>query len=327
MNVSFSPINFKGYDALPLKAIHIEEATSAPIKKEMQNIASKENFKLRSGLDYYKWAQDMKMVIEKDNKPFIVANNRVDANYLDEMKRKYNISSKVNDLIATGGNTFIGKYPNGEKWMMVGYDELRTKSYQYLASEYGIKEENIIPIPQQYYHLDMFMRPIGYPYVLVDNPELSRKKLSSMDIKDGAYDYLNLTRNFQNYEHERAINYDSHKAVINSLENAGFIPIEIAGVLGSGINFMNAIVNKHIDGTISYITNSTRCDSPFVSKIEKEFEKELRDKVPNIDKVYFVQGMDEFDTQMSNYMMDNVHHRGGGIHCMTMEEPNFECWI
>lgn len=326
MNINFSPINFKGYDAAPLKAIHVDSWTSKPIKSELKEIAAAEDFSIHSALDYYKWAQDMKMLIEKDGKAFCVANNRTDLNYLNEIERKYGIQGKVNDLIATGGNTFIGKYPNGEKWMMVGYDELRTKSDDYLAQEYGVKKENIIAIPQQYYHLDMFMRPIGYPYVLVDNPELSRRKLEKMDIMEGVYDYLTLTKNFKDYESARTKNYDSHKSVIKALEQAGFVPIEVAGVMGSGINFMNAIVNQHQDGTISYITNSTKCESPFISKIEKSFEEELRQKVPNIDKVYFVQGMKEFRTNDANYLMDNLAVCGGGIHCMTMEEPDFEVW-
>ena len=147
-----------------------------------------------------------------------------------------------------------------------------------------------------------------------------------MDIMESVYDYLTLTKNFKDYESARTKNYDPHKSVIKALKQAGFIPIEVAGVLGSGINFMNAIVNQHQDGTISYITNSTRCKSEFVSKIEKSFEEELRQKVPNIDKVYFVQGMKEFEEEMSNYLMDNLSVRGGGLHCMTMEEPNFEIW-
>ena len=242
------------------------------------------------------------------------------------MKYKYGISSIRSDYIATGGNSFIGKYPNGEKWMMLGYDELATKSYQYIADLYGIKAENLIPIPQQYYHLDMFMRPVGYPYVLVDNPELSRKKLASMDMKLGSYDYVKINQGFKEYESQRQKHYASYEKVINSLENAGFIPIEIAGVFGSGINFMNAIVNKHPDGTISYITNSSKCDSPFVSKLEEEFEKELRQKIPNIDKVYFVRGNEQYTDSRMNHMIYHLENKGGGIHCMSLEEPNFKAW-
>ena len=326
MNLNFAPINFKGYDALPLKAVHIEEYTSSPIEYELKQIAQNEGFEIRSGLDYCKWAQDFKMIIEKNKKPFIVANYNVGEDYLNQMQSKYGIPSATNPFIATGGNTFIGKYPNGEKWMLIGIDELDTKSPEYISQEYGVKKENIFPIPQQNYHLDMFMRPIGFPYILVDNPELSKKKLASLDIKSSPIDYLNLNKNFKDYETARSKNYASHTKVIKALQKAGFKPIEIAGVFGSGINFMNAIVNQHPDKKISYITNGTQCDSEFISKLQDEFEKDLRQKIPNLDEVYFINGSEEYKVEDSNYMMDNLAYRGGGIHCMTMEEPDFETW-
>ena len=90
---------------------------------------------------------------------------------------------------------------------------------------------------------------------------------------------------------------------------------------------MNAIVNKHEDGTISYITNSTECENEFISNIQKAFEEELREKAPNIDKVYFVCGNKDYITYDSNYIMDDLGIRNGGIHCMTLEEPNFSTWI
>jgi len=326
MNLNFSNLNFKGYDALPLKALHIEKTTSAPIKTELSQIAKQEGFEIRSELDYYKWAQDFKMMIEKEGKPFIVGNAKTSLYFYDEMQEKYGISSAIRDYIATGGNTFIGKYPNGEKWMLIGESEFDTKSDEYLSELYNVKKENIFSIPQQYYHLDMFIRPIGYPYVLVDCPSLTRQKFAKMNWKNSAYEYLQLEKNFRNFEQERQRNYCSSDEVIKALESAGFKPIKVAGVFGSGINFLNGIVNKHPDGTISYITNGTACESEFVSKFQDEFEKDLRAKVPNLRDVYFVNGMEEFQTPMSNYQMDNLAYRGGGIHCMTMEEPDFEVW-
>ena len=292
----------------------------------MSQIAQQENFELREGLDYIKWAQDFKTIIEQHGQKVVVVNERVDENYLDEMKYKYGIYPKRSGYIATGGNSFIGKFPNGEKWMMVGDDELYTKSYKYLSELYGIKEENIIHIPQQNYHLDMFMRPIGYPFVLIDDPELSRKKLATMDMKLGSYDYIKMNQSFNDFEKFRQKDYASHKNAIKALENAGFIPIKIAGVFGSGINFMNAIVNQHPNGSISYITNSSKCDSPFVSKLEQEFEQELRSKVSNIDRVYFIKGNEEYFDPRLNYMSYHLENKGGGIHCMSLEEPDFEAW-
>ena len=326
MKLSFTPQNFKGYDAAPLKAIHLEESTSEAINDEMKKIAQQEGFKLRYGLDYIKWTQDFKAIIEKNGQPLLIANTRVDKNYLDEVEQKYKIPTVQKEYIATGGNSFIGKYPNGEKWMLIGTDELHTKSYSYISEQYDIKKENIFPITQNYYHLDMFMRPIGYPFVLVNNPTLAYQKLREMDWKKAPYDYMKLVKSFTDFEKSRTENYASYESAIKSLKQAGFIPIEIAGVFGPSINFMNAIVNKHEDGTISYITNSSKCKNNFISNLEKEFEKELRSKVPNIDKIYFVQGSKDYETETLNYLTDNLMHRGGGIHCMTMEEPNFKAW-
>ena len=321
MKITLNSPNFKGYDALPLKALHIEESTSAGIMDELKEIAQQENFELRQGLDYYRWTQDLKMIVEKDKKPFLIVNDRVEDTYLEEMKIKYGISGKKNEFIATGGNTFIGKFPNGEKWMMVGYDELATKSYKYLSQEYGIKEENIIPIPQQNYHLDMFMRPIGYPYVLVNNPELVREKIKELN-KDGKYDELEQA--FLKKEQERQMEYSSYKKTIKALKKAGFEPIEVAGVFGSGINFMNAIVNQHSNGKMTYITNGTMSLNGKKNIFQEIFEQELRQKAPDIEKVYFINGALDSD---SNFLMNELERFDGGLHCMTTEEPNFRMWV
>ena len=176
MKISPCKINFKGYDALPLKALHVEETTSDPIRAELQDIAEQENFQIRYSTDCFKWIQDYKTIIDSRKQPVVIANDRTSQYFFDEMRYKYRIYGKRREPIVAGGNSFIGKFPDGEKWMMIGDGELTNKTYSYIAQEYGIKEENIIPIPQQNYHLDMFMRPIGYPFVLVDSPELVKDK-------------------------------------------------------------------------------------------------------------------------------------------------------
>lgn len=321
-------ISFKGYDAAPLKRVFIESSTCAPIKQEMEDISTKENFKIGYTSDYITWAQDDKTIIERDNKPHLIANVRSDDWFLYDIQRTYGITTSRAKTFTTGGNSFIGKYPNGEKWMLIGEDEVhRSKTKEDISKEYDVDVKNIFTIPQQSYHLDMFMRPIGYPFVLVDNPSLVKKKIDKMPMRISPYEQIQLRKNFENFDRNRKeAGYTSCEDTIKALKKAGFVPIEIAGVFGSGINFLNAIVNKHSDGTISYITNSTSCDSPFISRIEKAFEKELREKVPNIDKVYFVAGEDGVNIYNENYMMNNLLTLGGGIHCMSLEEPNFEIW-
>ena len=329
MKVSSTNISFKGYDAAPLKRVFIERCTSGPIKHEMEQISQREGFKFCFATDYLKWAQDDKTIIERDNKPHLVSNLRCDEGFMKDLHRTYGITANYAKTFVTGGNSFIGKLPNGEKWLLIGQDEIHgNKTKADIAKEYGIKEENIHTIPQQNYHLDMFIRPIGYPYVLVDNPKLVENKLKTMNWIRYPYDYTQLKNGFGEYERKRkSKGYSSAEETISALKKAGFKPIEVAGVFGSGINFINAIVNKHSDGNISYITNSSFCESLAFSKLEQDFENELRAKVDNIDRVYFVSGDLSQAEYLENYMMKNLYRSGGGIHCMSLEEPNFEMWV
>ena len=59
-------------------------------------------------------------------------------------------------------------------------------------------------------------------------------------------------------------------------------------------------------------------------EIEKIFEKELKEKMPQVKEVYFVEGEARNDgtTTISEYLK-NLH---GGIHCLCAEEPNFDIW-
>ena len=57
--------------------------------------------------------------------------------------------------------------------------------------------------------------------------------------------------------------------------------------------------------------------------MQEEFEKDLRAKAPDINKVYFISGPLQ---KNANFMMDQLSMFGGGIHCLTTEEVNFEAW-
>ena len=95
----------------------------------------------------------------------------------------------------------------------------------------------------------------------------------------------------------------------------------------------NAIVNKHEDGSISYITNSSKCNDRNLSKYQDIFEKELKRKLQNIRaqdpsaptlrNIYFIQGENYGKT---NEVMDNLIEGAGGVHCMCLEESNFDIW-
>ncbi len=319
-------ISFKGYDAAPLKRIYLEANTCSPFQKEMQKVGKQEKIDITPIPSRRRWIQDMKTVIEKDNKPFMLADTCPDPAFFEPLKLNLGINNLGTHYFQEGGNSFIGKYPNGEKWMIIGKDGKKHSNKTAIGEAYGIKPENIHFIPQQDYHLDLTMRPIGYPYILVDDPALTLQHIRTLekefDSTELQYIKDNLEKNTLGY---RGM-YESCDTVVKALENLGFKPVRIAGVYSNEINFMNAIVNKHKDGEISYITNASKCNSPLKCKIQELFESDLKAAIPNLDKVYFIAGESPAGNKNINHLMDMLGRQGGGLHCMTIEEPDFKVW-
>ncbi len=322
--IQYRNINFKGYDAAPLKRIYSDGEYCHAFESEMEQISKEEGISFEILYDKTKWAQDGKTIIEKNGTPFLIGNNKISAGLLYTMFGWHGIQGTREEGFLTGGNTFIGKFPNGEKWLLSGEDNT-TDDKEKISKTYNIKPENIHFIPQQNYHLDMFIRPVGYPYVLVNDPELVKKNIDKLE--GTQEDKERFKEEFERYcNFQKIYGYTSCDTTVEKLEELGFIPIRIAGDYGWAVNFMNGIVNKHADGSISYITNSTKCKDKLHSSIEKVFKKDLQTKIPNLDKSYFISGKNEIWTNNRNFMMGALEGEGGGIHCMSLEEPDFEMW-
>lgn len=319
-------ISFKGYDAAPLKRIYLDANTCSPFKKEMQAVGMQENIEIAPLPSRKRWIQDMKTVIERNNQSLMLANTCPDPTFFEPLKQNYGLNKEGTYHFQEGGNSFIGKYPNGEKWMIIGADAERYANTDLIAQAYGIKSENIHFIPQQDYHLDLTMRPIGYPYILVDDPELTKKHIKTLEKEFNSTELQYVKETLEKGSLGYRGMYESCDTVVKELENLGFKPIRIAGVYSNEINFMNAIVNKHKDGKISYITNSSKCDSPLKCKIQELFEEDLKKAVPNLDEVYFIAGEGPKGKPQINHLMDILNRQAGGLHCMTVEEPNFKTW-
>ena len=311
MNIlPITKINFKGYDAVPLKHLHLADFMT-PYFPELTEISKKEGFTIETQQSNFEWLQDTFEAIDKNGKVEHYKNDKLAGDP---------------DFIA-GGNMYIGKYPNGEKWMLLGRNDTILKSKKQIADKYNIKPENIIIMPQADYHLDMFIRPVGYPYVLINDPALVKKELQKLP--KGSKDYRKLYENYEKHEYS-ASKVKALNDAAKELKSRGFIPIKVPGVWGSGINFMNAIVNKNPDlNTISYITNSTNCDSALYSRIEKIFERDLRKKLQNAGSVYFIKGQEQWQKPEKpfNFMMMTLLENTAGIHCYCAEEPKFEVWV
>ena len=331
--------NFKGYDALPLKNIYLEESYCEPFIDEMKAIAQQEGFEIKTAYDNDQWIQDDKTIIEKASKPFLIANGEVSDNFIGELKRQ-GIDGKRTSGFLAGGDTFIGKYPNGDKWIITG-EAIPFKTLRKEVSDtYGVSEKHIYSLPKQNYHLDTFIRPVGYPFVLVNDFQLVDKNIQMLD--DNSPEFDEYKKQYEKFKKNLSEKYMGINTVCNALQARGFIPVKIAGVYGPEINFMNAIINKHSDGTISYITNSSDTgNNDFYKKIQDRFEKDLREKVSNLSETYFVKGNEaqyqgkrfygigienQRPNPKLNNMMATLKYQGGGIHCMSLEEPDFEAW-
>lgn len=325
MNINLPKISFKGYDAAPLKSLYLEESHSGPIEKEMEEIGKKENIEIRYYPCSNMWAQDDKAVIEREGRPFILAAEDIEPQVLKSIKQDYGIDGDWDYGYLTGGNTYIGKYPNGDRWLITG-EELDDNYINYISEGYKIKKENIHQIPKPDFHIDMGIRPIGYPDVLVNDPKIAEENLKKLD--DGSRAYKEFKRTFDRVKYFYETNYDSADKICEELKKLGFNPIRIGGVYYNGINFMNAIVNKHQDGTMTYISNSSECKNHIYTKLQKVFEKELKEKAPMITNCCFVKGEVPRHARFveKSYMLDSLKFYHGGIHCMTMEEPDFDRW-
>ena len=208
--------------------------------------------------------------------------------------------------------------------MLIGIDEDTKKGYSLsdLSSLYDVKPQNIHFISQPDFHLDMALRPIGYPYILVNDDSLALK-----NAKDDKLLQLEIKTRHDEFKEKTKIDpkkFVSPNEVCKELRKIGFVPIKIAGAYSSGINYMNAIVNKHSDGTITYITNSAKGSG--YDYLDEVFERELRAKVPNIRNVYFISGNKDPESIYASPIIEHLHRLSGGLHCMTLEEPDFERW-
>ena len=333
--------SFKGYDACPIKRLYmqgIEYENQKDIFDEVREIGEIEGIDVlvfnNPGFTrevkefcptYHPWTQDDKSFVQDKGRTKMVIVETLDAlesmalgNFLDDLGYK----NEHNKTFLVGGNSFIGKKKDGEKYILIGKNEFDANVLREVSKDYDVKFNNIYTISQPNFHIDMALRPIGHPYILVNDEDIVKQKTKKYGRK-----LYHLTKKFYKEHYKPEGNeekYATPDQTVKELKRRGFIPIRIGGVYTSGINYMNAIVNKHPDGTITYITNSAR-NSEF-PELDYIFERELRQKVPNIKDVYFVSGKRSINNPKMNTMMSYLANKNGGIHCMTLEEPNFEAW-
>lgn len=186
------------------------------------------------------------------------------------------------------------------------------------SDAFRVDKKDITILPQGDYHIDLSIKPLNYPYVLVNDKEAARSNLRRARIN-----FLpNLDQQVYLSRMESALKkyikeYAPCDQICERLKAQGFEPIKIGGGYGNRtVNFINAIVHQEKDGLI-YITNSAEPEK-YGIYLQETFEKELKEKCPQITKVYFVRGAQI--GKHSNILMEYLKQYRGGIHCLCCEE-------
>jgi len=328
---------FKGYFACPIKELHIqtrEGANMLPMIKELNGrcgkyfkvlvqlkdrIAKPEVLKSDGGggggiLDALlsKWGQDNKLFLE--NNKLLVLNNHEAKDSAADLAKLLDLSGKTSKQNIIGGNCFLGKKPTGESFALIGKDAIINSTKAKIVEDLCIKPENLYIVNQPEFHIDMAIRPLTYPYVLVGDCHLA-KDFVHTDAKKNLLDEINTP--LLNYKNKHK--YSSADEMISQLKEHGFKPIRVPGLVGKDkVNFMNAIVHQNPDGSLVYITNKTHFGKEIGINFEKLFKKYLQTAVPEIKEVVFIDG--------KRCTHDNITKFFGGIHCMSSENPDFEKW-
>lgn len=188
-----------------------------------------------------------------------------------------------------------------------------------ICEDFGIMPKNLILIPEADYHIDLAIRPLNYPYVLVNDDSEVKRFLSELREKYKS-DPISKRKITEIEKQIKELNkkYPDGGNICAILEKSGFIPIKIAGGFGRGpINYMNAIVQEASDGLV-YITNSSKSSIGLYCDMEEKFKQELLQKCPQIKRAYFVAG--DMVDENTNIMMDYLKKYLGGIHCLCCEE-------
>ena len=197
-----------------------------------------------------------------------------------------------------------------------------------IACDLNLKPEQIAFISQPEYHLDMKIRPLQYPYILVNDYETMVKELDKIENpSQKAITYLKRfkKRLMQMKETEATQDYVSSEKTVKELTDLGFKVIKAPGIIDKRANFMNAIVHERKNGELVYITTETNFLKNMDVDFNKLFTKFLMENVQSVKRVEFVGG--PINSYGKNYIERYLDDpKSGAIHCMAAEEPDFKAW-
>ena len=203
-------VTFNGYDAIPLKGFYMQGLTKTVeqnIFNEIKAIAEKEKLELYLNLNNKKilksipkifdkdstlsiWAQDNKAFVENFRGKQILWNLKEKILPPSELSVLGNYETNIAKFMPRGGDYYLGYNNNNEKWLLInGFHVANQNSFEQFGDEptesilckiFGIKSENIFKLNVFGTDLDEIVRPIGYPYILVNDYSKSATMLNEM---------------------------------------------------------------------------------------------------------------------------------------------------
>ena len=261
----------------------------------------------------------------------------------------------------SGGNFYIVKTKNNTEELLIGENELKKFTVDQMKKMFCVEE--VHPIPQADYHLDMYIRPLDNKRVLVADDKLTMSALKEgldkihKEIKNtqSAQDAVKYQKAFEHLEkiykrlkNDVAFNpYSNTADVKNTLENAGFETISVPGriyeiyknltprrsndyFLKQSHNYLNAIVFKNKNDELVYITNNSLFDkSVFITdEIEKKINFSMKRKFIESIKPYIKEEKIYFVSGKGDAIAKNLlPELQGGIHCMCTELPQRQALV
>ncbi len=207
----------------------------------------------------------------------------------------------------------------------------------YISEDLNIPKQDIHFVSQPDFHIDMEIRPLKYPYLLVNDPKCSKNMLEramqNAKTQKEKQDIKALLDQTLQHEKEKGEKYSPKAQVIKELEDQGFKLIRVPGTFGdASTNFMNAIIHQRPNGDLVYITNKSSYDESKFINLNKLYQEEVQKQVPEVKQFYFVGGLPnsplipDKSKENINFISSLLKYESGGTHCITEEHPDFANW-
>lgn len=350
----FSPINninFKGYDARPMRTIVMRNADTFDLStaaREVRQIGINHGFSviLEDEGNMRPWIQDV-VYFTKDK----MLINRAEGKSHSTLCENYGLAKEriPERRFIAGGNLYLINNDGKEK-ILVGKSE-KIKNAQKL-----FPDREIIQIPQADFHIDLFIRPLKDNNILVADDNMTLKILKNAKESLETYmkenpggnhndSYKKLNKLICDMEMARnKIFYSDTNEVISKLKEEGFNVIKTPGRIYKGrktffgnidslankLNYINAIATIDDSGEIIYISNKSNLlneleiDDELANKIglnfEENFKKSVADYI-NPENIYFIEGGIDIDKKYHSNIPEILEDLSGGIHCLCAEIP------